>query len=77
MTDSQAWTGRPYYAGSPLDLLLWRVQAFLYPTFDCNQCVGQEPHQGCYCAHYDAVAPCSAPEPWRVLGRKLFQGALT
>lgn len=51
------WTGR--WAAeweTPLDPLLWRVRSWLYPSYECELCVGQEPWQGCYCAHHGAVA---------------------
>lgn len=48
------------------------LRRFLYPSYDCQCCVGQEPSQGCYCAYYDSPAPGRGPEPWRVFLRRLF-----
>lgn len=42
----------------------WRLLALAYPTYDCQQCVGQEPWQGCYCAYHDCIAPCTQPTRW-------------
>lgn len=69
MIESRSWTGRSSYAGTPLDLLKWRIRSFLYPSFECEQCVGQD--HGCYCAYYEAVAPNCGPEKWRVVLRDL------
>lgn len=67
---SEKWTGRSRWAGSPLDVLRRSIRTFLYPGFDCEQCIGQDPWQGCYCAYYGATAPNYGPEPWRRLLRK-------
>lgn len=70
--DSSRWTGRPPYGpDGPIELLQWEIRRFLYPTFDCEDCIGMADH-GCYCAAYNAVAPCSPVEPWRHALRVLF-----
>ena len=48
-----------------------------WPYYPCEQCVGQEPWQGCYCAYHDAYAPCSPDMPRKAalarwLWRKLY-----
>ena len=47
----------------------------LWPGYECEQCVGQEYWQGCYCAYYDAWCPAGpSGEPWWVEpGRKLYE----
>lgn len=46
----------------------------LYPGYDCIQCVGQEPWQGCHCAYYHAWDPyVSRPPWWARLGRRVWK----
>jgi hypothetical protein len=42
----------------------WIVR-LAFPSYECEQCVGQEPWRGCYCAYYGASAPNKGPEWWR------------
>lgn len=46
--------------------MIWRFDRWLraigWPTYDCQLCVGQNHWDGCYCAYYNAYAPCG-PEP--------------
>ncbi len=37
--------------------LYWWARRQLWPCYSCELCVGQEPHQGCYCDYQGAVAP--------------------
>lgn len=76
MIASETWTGRPPYAGTPIELLRWKVGSWLYPGFKCELCVGQEESQGCYCAYYRAVAPNFGPERWRVFARAVAERLL-
>lgn len=71
--DPAKWTGRATWAGTPADMLKRQVRVWLYPYYDCQQCVGQEEWQGCYCAYYEAVAPNTGPEKWRIVLRKIAQ----
>lgn len=48
---------------------LWRN--LLYPSYECEQCVGQEPWRGCYCAYFGCVAPNKGCETWRSYLRML------
>jgi hypothetical protein len=59
------WTGRGPWAGSPMDVLRRHVRKALYPSYACEQCVGQEEWQGCYCAYYGAPAPNCGPSRLR------------
>ena len=44
-----------------------------WPSFECQQCVGQEYWQGCYCDYYGASCPGGpGPEWWRLLLRRLW-----
>lgn len=70
--NSSSWTGRAPYAGSPIDVLRRALSARLYPSYECEQCVGQEPWLGCYCQHYGAVAPGIGPEAWRAWLRRVL-----
>lgn len=71
VVDSERWTGRPFWACTPLDSLLGEIHAFLWPAFDCADCIGMIQH-GCECAYLQAVAPGAGPEPWRSFLRNLF-----
>lgn len=46
----------------------------LWPAYDCEQCVGQEYWQGCYCAYYGGWSPAGPrATPWWVEpGRRLY-----
>lgn len=50
----------------------WWLYKLAWPSYDCEQCVGQDWWQGCYCAYYGASAPNCGPEWWRVLMRRLY-----
>lgn len=64
---SRAWTGRELrYPGRWLARLC-------YPSYECEQCVGQEYWQGCYCAYHGASAPCHGPEGWRAALRAIVR----
>lgn len=71
VVNSEAWTGRPFWALDPLDSLLWEIHAFLWPAFDCADCIGMIQH-GCYCTYQEGVAPGTGPEPWRAFLRNIF-----
>lgn len=59
MTDNWPW-------------LLRLLRAFAFPYYMCEQCVGQESWQGCYCAYYDAMGPCDMwRSPQREFARRL------
>lgn len=72
--DSAAWTGRPGWKGSPL-VDIWRrgLRGLAWPGYECQQCVGQEYGQGCWCAYNGASSPGEGPEWWRVQLRMLFK----
>jgi hypothetical protein len=53
--------------------LLWRLKRLAWPYYACEQCVGQDPWQGCYCAYYDCVRPNEGPETWRLWLRKALK----
>lgn len=72
VVDSETWTGRGHYWPDPITHLRWAVRRWLYPLFDCADCIGMIQH-GCECAYYGAVAPGVGPERWRHLLRKLFK----
>jgi len=59
--DSQSWTGRAPWAGNPLQVARRRLCNLLYPSYECQQCVGQEAHWGCYCGYHLCVSPCVGP----------------
>lgn len=46
-------------------LLRW-LNHIAYPTYECRYCIGQEWHQGCWCAYYGAVAPGVGPSKFRL-----------
>lgn len=51
-----------------------KVYDLAYPPYDCEQCVGQEPWQGCYCSYHGAVAPGeNHVEWWRGLLRRFVR----
>jgi hypothetical protein len=53
--------------------LKWRLKAIGWPSYSCQQCVGQDAWQGCYCAYYGAVGPGDGNlEAWRRLYRWLY-----
>ncbi|MBB5986008.1 hypothetical protein [Sphingobium lignivorans] len=58
--NSTAWTGRAPWAGSPIDVARRVVRSWLYPTFDCENCIGM-PEHGCYCAATGATSPNEGP----------------
>lgn len=73
---SSTWTGRPPWAGSPVAVACRALQHFLYPVFDCTDCIGMIEH-GCQCDYYGAIAPGVPPEPWHtwlrnLIGRRLW-----
>jgi hypothetical protein len=43
-----------------------------YPVYECEDCIGMKEY-GCYCSHYEAVAPCKPPERWRLLLRYFLE----
>ena len=47
------------------------IRKKLYPSFDCELCVGQEYWQGCYCAYYGATAPGEGPSTFIYYARKV------
>jgi len=65
------WTGRKAHAGPPIDVLRWRVRAWLWPSYECELCVGQEPWRGCWCAYHGAPRPNEGPSRSRVWAREL------
>lgn len=73
--DSQAWTGRGHYWPTPVGYVKRWINRVLYPSYECECCVGQDASQGCYCAFYGAVAPSIGPEPWRAWLRSVFRRA--
>ena len=47
--------------------------ARLWPSYECECCVGQEVWRGCYCAYYEAEAPGQGNIVWwRRWGRKVY-----
>lgn len=40
-----------------------------FPRYECEQCVGQEPWQGCYCDYHGASAPGEGPTRWHIFWR--------
>jgi len=66
--ESEAWTGRPFDAGSPVEMVRGRWHGLLWPDYRCEDCTGTG--QGCYCAYHGAISPGVGPEPWRVWLRK-------
>lgn len=67
---SSAWTGRDHNAGTPIDAIRRAWNAFLWPSYRCEDCEGSATH-GCYCQAHGAIAPGVPPERWRVWLRKL------
>jgi hypothetical protein len=53
--------------------LRWRLRRLTWPVYDCEQCVGQDVWQGCYCDYHGGVAPGVGPERWRVWLRKVVR----
>ena len=74
VVNSERWTGRSFYAETPIEWLRGEIHALLWPAFDCADCIGMI-HHGCQCAYYEAVAPGTGPEPWRLFMRRLFARA--
>lgn len=72
VVDSQSWTGREHFSPTPAGYVLRWINRLLYPSYDCEDCIGMMISHGCYCAAYDAVAPCTPPEPWRAWARSLI-----
>lgn len=70
------WTGRCRNAPTPYEAFRRWLRARLYPSYECEQCVGQEAWQGCYCAYYGATAPSEGPGPIRALLRDLAEPIL-
>ncbi len=68
MVNPSAWTGRPFYAPTPLDMLRLAWRSFLYPSFECTNCIGMIEH-GCYCDAMGASAPGVGPQLWRMILR--------
>jgi hypothetical protein len=73
--DSAAWTGRVapgvFYLPTG-EARHRRLRRWLYPTYECALCVGQEAWQGCHCRYHGAVAPGVGPERWRALARRAY-----
>ncbi|WP_292229375.1 hypothetical protein [Brevundimonas sp.] len=74
VVNSESWTGRSFYAETPIEWLKGEIHAALWPSFDCVDCIGMIQH-GCQCGYYGAVAAGVGPEPWRVFLRRVFNGA--
>lgn len=72
---SSAWTGRCTWEGSPFDGLRRKLRTWLYPSFDCDNCIGM-PEHGCYCEATGAVAPGLGPEWWRATLRNRLHAFL-
>jgi hypothetical protein len=66
---SAHWTGRRHGL-SPAEMLRGWLRTRLYPSYECEQCVGQEPWRGCYCSYYGATAPGEGPGPIRAWLRR-------
>lgn len=50
----------------------WVIIRLLYPPYECEMCVGQEPWRGCYCAYYDAYGPAGVETPrWVEIARSV------
>ena len=46
----------------------------LWPSYECDLCVGQEYWQGCYCAYYEAWDSSGLSTPWWAeWGRRLYR----
>jgi hypothetical protein len=65
------WTGRRLPAHDPLTLFRWWVRRLLWPSYECELCVGQDAWQGCYCAYYGSPRPSHGPSRARVIARGL------
>ncbi len=68
---SHLWTGRPPWAGSPAEMFARALRIALYPGYECEGCVGQDPQHGCYCAYNGAVAPCTPPGTLMEVARRI------
>lgn len=55
----------------------WWLLSKGWPSYECEQCVGQEYYHGCYCAYYGAWCPAGpkdGTEPFSVwAGRWLYR----
>lgn len=72
--DSAAWCGRrPERIERLRRRAHWAIRDLLWPGYPCEQCVGQAPGEGCYCAYYGAIAP-GGPGPGRLraFGRRFY-----
>ena len=49
------------------------LEAAAWPSYECEQCVGQEPSQGCYCAYHEGIAPGVGPEEKHLLLRRIHR----
>lgn len=49
------------------------LKRIAYPPFECQQCVGQEYWQGCYCVYNDASAPGEGPTLKQALALKILR----
>ncbi len=50
----------------------WKLIAWLYPAYDCEDCVGAGREHGCWCDYHGAIAPGVNPDRWRVMLRRLM-----
>ena len=57
---------------APADYVRRAVADLLWPSYECQLCVGQEYWQGCECAYHGAVAPGFGPERWRAFLRRVL-----
>lgn len=59
----------------------WRGTSWLHrlvydtawPSYECQQCVGQEYWQGCQCAYYAASGPCKPATRWHLFWRWVWE----
>lgn len=72
---SAHWTGRKHGL-SPWQMFQGWLRRKLYPSYECEQCVGQDAWQGCYCAYYGAPGPGEGPGRGLALLRELAEPIL-
>lgn len=56
----------------PRSRLGYWLYSIAWPGYDCELCVGQRQHEGCYCRYYGCPAPNVSVQTWRLWLRRML-----